>query len=205
MKRRRHSGANKRPKASAHEEGVALKAPMLEVEYKAPTDDLAAIRARLGTMGARLIGEQIEDDVYYAHPLRSFAATDEALRVRTVTTAGGREQRVLTYKGPREAGPTRVREEVEVRIEGDMDRLLEALSFGAAGRVHKTRTLYRIDDLVVTADRVTGLSDHVEVEGIAPGPDGVAEVRRRVLTLVAALGLGAEEKRSYLEMVLERG
>jgi adenylate cyclase, class 2 len=191
-----------RPKARKHEEGGALKAPMLEVEYKAPVDDLAAIAERLVALGAERIEEQTEEDAYYAHPVRRFQDTDEALRLRTVK--GTTTRQVLTYKGPRRSGPTRVREEIEVDCEGAMDRVLDALSFRLAGMVRKHRTLYRLDDLTVTLDDVDDLGDFVEIEGIAQDEASVDGSRSRVLDLVARLGLGPEERRSYLEMVLQR-
>ena len=52
-----------------------------EVEMKFPVSDWAALEARLAELGATISAAQAECDVYFAHPARDFARTDEALRV----------------------------------------------------------------------------------------------------------------------------
>lgn len=176
---------------------------MLEVEYKAAVRDLEAVRSLLTARGATPLGLETQQDAYYAHPVRDFATTDEALRIRT-TTRDGKAHRILTYKGVRHPGPTRSREEVEVSFDGALDRVLEALSFRLAGRVEKRRELFRMPEgLMVTLDQVEGLGTFVEVETLAE-PAQLDAARQQVLDLCSALGLGPEETRSYLEMVLER-
>lgn len=184
---------------------------MLEVEYKAAVQDMGMVEERLVTLGAVPGATQEETDLYYAHPQRDFATTDEALRVRTRTIATD-PLHILTYKGPRVAGPTRAREEFEVTLQGDITPILTRLAFRLAGRVHKTRRSFDIDGLTVTLDQVEGLGAFVEVEVLAPRPgdadadeDPLPALRERVLALVDRLGLGPEETRSYLEMVLEDG
>ncbi|NQT36418.1 MAG: CYTH domain-containing protein, partial [Planctomycetes bacterium] len=49
-----------------------------EVEQKYPVADLAALETSLTALGAELQPPQLEVDLYYAHPARDFAATDEA-------------------------------------------------------------------------------------------------------------------------------
>jgi adenylate cyclase class IV len=52
---------------------------LYEVENKFPVPDLAAVEQRLSAFGAQF-GEAIEQvDHYFAHPVRDFAQTDEAL------------------------------------------------------------------------------------------------------------------------------
>ena len=109
-----------------------------EVEIKFRDADHAAIERRLLALGAEP-GEAVEqEDVYLAHPARDFAATGEAFRLRR---DGPRNR--LTYKGPKHAGPTKTREEVEVGFDdgaaawAEMARLLEALGFRPVATVRK--------------------------------------------------------------------
>jgi adenylate cyclase, class 2 len=53
-----------------------------EVEMKFPAADQAALESRLAELGATITAPQSEIDVYFAHPARDFAKTDEALRIR---------------------------------------------------------------------------------------------------------------------------
>ena len=55
---------------------------MIEFELKAKVDDLGPVREALRARGARHDEAREEHDVYYNHPARDFAVTDEALRVR---------------------------------------------------------------------------------------------------------------------------
>ena len=54
----------------------------LEIEVKAYAEDLARVEEQLKDMGAVFIAAMCENDTYFNHPKRDFAATDEALRIR---------------------------------------------------------------------------------------------------------------------------
>ena len=56
-----------------------------EVEQKFRLGEQAeSIIARLAEIGASEIGEARQADHYFNHPVRDFATTDEALRIRSV-------------------------------------------------------------------------------------------------------------------------
>ena len=60
-------------------------------------------------MGAEA-GPPVEhEDTYLNHPSRDFAATNEGSG-----SAGWATSNAITYKGPKRAGPTKTREEIEV-------------------------------------------------------------------------------------------
>lgn len=109
------------------------------------------------------IGKQvIEEDHYFAHPCRDFSITDEALRIRY-----SEDSITLTYKGPRiEAGdPFKIREEIEVKIDGnDIKSLLESLGFKEVAVIRKRRTYIEVEDFLVTFDEVEDLGCFVEIE-----------------------------------------
>ncbi|RUL88549.1 class IV adenylate cyclase [Tautonia sociabilis] len=181
-----------------------------EVEMKFRDADHEELAARLAELGAER-GEQVEqEDIYLAHPSRDFRETDEALRLRR----DGSENRV-TYKGPKLAGPTKTREELELSYEPGLDalammeRLFVNLGFRPVATIRKRRVGYRLDfegrPMQVGLDSVEGLGSFAEVEAIAHGPADLPEAQQFVLELAGRLGLGPDhvEMRSYLRMALE--
>jgi adenylate cyclase class 2 len=187
-----------------------------EVELKFRAIDPAAAEDRLTGLGAQFGEPVAQVDRYFAHPARDFAATDEALRLRSVG-----DEVAITWKGPRLAGGTKTRREIElplIAIAGSpsgvqpatLDRwtdLLEALGFRRVLEVAKRRRpgrlVWKEADIELALDAVTGLGDFVELELIAT-PEQVPAAQARLESLAHALGCGDPEPRSYLEMLLER-
>src|SRR5580658_642642 len=64
-----------------------------EVELKFPVPDLPAFAQKLTDLAIPISPAQEEIDVYFAHPARDFAKTDEALRLRRKGAAN-----YITYK-----------------------------------------------------------------------------------------------------------
>ena len=68
-----------------------------EVEQKFPlSGGVDEFVGRLRELGAREHAEIQQSDRYFNHPVRDFAVTDEALRIRSVG-----DQNWLTWKGPK--------------------------------------------------------------------------------------------------------
>ena len=107
---------------------------MYEVEVKVPTPH-EPVRRRLRELGAERLGTVHQRDVYYDHPSRSFAETDEALRLRREDDGGTTV--TLTYKGPLVDEVSKTREEVETEVaDADaMDDVLRAVGFEPAAEV----------------------------------------------------------------------
>jgi adenylate cyclase, class 2 len=53
-----------------------------EVEQKFPVADMQELERCITALGATISDPQTEADLYFAHPARDFAKTDEALRIR---------------------------------------------------------------------------------------------------------------------------
>ena len=68
----------------------------LEVEQKFRVADLDAVATLLQEMGVVAQPPVEETDLYFQHPARDFAASDEALRIRQKAGVC-----FLTYKGPK--------------------------------------------------------------------------------------------------------
>ena len=176
----------------------------IEIEAKAYTKHLKEIEKKILSMGAKMTwqGEQI--DTYYKHPIRDFAATDEALRVREEEGKA-----TLTYKGPKLDTLSKTREELKVRVEDAhvTKNLLEKLGFKEAGMVRKHRMKFFLSEFKVCLDKVENLGEFVEVEASLHSEDsdeGVAALREGVLKTLDLLGLKDRERRSYLELLYPR-
>lgn len=179
-----------------------------EVELKFRVDDHAQVTRQLAVRGVLAGPPTAQEDLYLAHPLRDFAKSDEALRLRR-----DGESNYLTYKGPKHGGPTKTREEIELAFsEGsearaDCLKVFERLGFRAILEVRKTRLTYRLSHggrtMTVALDRVEGLGSFAEVETLAAHESDLAAAQQAVLNLAGVLGLTDVERRSYLRMSLE--
>jgi adenylate cyclase class 2 len=179
-----------------------------EVEVKYRLVDRDQLCRRLADRGATAGLTVHQEDTYLNHPSRDFAATNEAFRLRRI----GAENRI-TYKGPRQSGPTKTREEIEFRLdEGDaifdeLQRLFVHLGFRPVATVKKRRTPFHLtvagQEIEVALDQAEGLGDFAEIETAAANEAELPAAQRAVLALALELGLSEVEPRSYLRMVLE--
>jgi adenylate cyclase class 2 len=179
---------------------------MLEIEQKFAAADFADLEKRLAEWGARHGEEHHEIDYYFNAPDRDFARTDEVFRLRRIGEAN-----FLTYKGPKHAGPVKMRTELEIPLrDGDeaaeqMRQLLVHLGYRPVAVVRKQRRHFHLERggfaLTVCLDEVENLGRFAEVEIVAA--DEQKDAARAVLSdTAAALGLTNEERRSYLNLLL---
>lgn len=172
---------------------------MYEVEVKVPAD-LDAVRERLEALDAEARGTVEQSDTYFDHPARSFAETDEALRLR-------REDgwTAITYKGPKVDVASKTRRELETTV-GDTEAaeaILRAMDFDPVAAVEKTRERYELDGYTVTLDTVDGVGEFVEVE--AEGEEAeIDDLRAGAEAVLRRLGLDPAEqvRTAYLELLL---
>jgi adenylate cyclase, class 2 len=182
-----------------------------EVEQKFAAADLAAVEARLAELGAVVAAAKREVDEYYAHPARDFAVTDEALRIRSVTTEAGEAVHRLTYKGPKIDTATKTRRELELPLERgtapDWAELLAVLGFRPVAAVRKRRRKAQVAwqgrHVEVSLDEVEQVGTYVELELIAPAEE-VDQARACIASLAQKLALSGSERRSYLALLLGR-
>jgi adenylate cyclase class 2 len=179
---------------------------MLEAEVKLALDADAAraLHERLAALRARRLGEHVQVDTYFAHPVRDFRATDEALRLRLDD-----DRLRITYKGPKLDPPRKTREEIELGLDTDIDTasaLLTRLGFTSVARVEKRRVEYELPaarKVIVAVDDVQQLGCFCEIEVEARD---VVEGREALDESVRRLGLAhlAPIPESYLELLLGR-
>ena len=175
---------------------------MYEVELKLEAEH-GRVRERLSELDAESLGRVRQVDTYYDAPHRSFAASDEALRVREERGDDGRWVGV-TYKGPLVEAESKTREEHETAVEdgAEMRAVLERLGFTPAETVEKERERFRYREYTVTLDAVDGLGEFVEVETEA---EAVETAREGAVDVLRELDLDADEqvRTSYLGLLLD--
>ncbi len=181
---------------------------MLEVEMKFPVADHASLQHALAAWGAEQAETRTEEDHYFNAPDRDFGRTDEALRLRRIGSAN-----YVTYKGPKRDANTKTRTEIEVpladgdAVARDFKALVVHLGYRPTAVVHKHRSIYHLTcngfALEVCLDEVADLGLFVELEILAP-EEQLDQARTVLQQTSRQLGLAASERRSYLELLLEK-
>lgn len=150
----------------------------VEIEAKMQVDSLAVIQDRLTKLGAQPLGEVLEVNTFFDTDDRSLLAADKGLRLRTNTPLpAGQPTHSLTFKGPRQHGPLKSREEKEVGVDNakSATALLDALGFHPTLSFEKKRQSWKLDDCQVELDELPYLGVFVEIEG--PREESVMKVR----------------------------
>ncbi|MCA8986100.1 MAG: class IV adenylate cyclase [Planctomycetaceae bacterium] len=180
-----------------------------EVEVKYPLEHPEVFREKLLSLGARFHTEVAQEDLYFGHPQRDFASTDEAFRIRR-----NGDQNRITYKGPLLDMETKSRQEYEIGLEPgreaavQFEQILQHLGFQPVYRVSKVRQIFELEtggqEFEVVIDTVADLGIFAEIEATAT-PETFDLVRSRVLALAEQLQLGPTvERRSYLRLLLQK-
>jgi adenylate cyclase class 2 len=182
---------------------------VLEVEMKFRVPDWAPVVAALQSWSIIPEPPRKDTDHYFNAPDRDFARTDEAVRVRRIGAAN-----FLTYKGPKIDPGTKTRTEVELKLAdgattaADAVRFLSGLGYRPVAVVTKSRQVYSFDrdgfHVEVCLDDLGAIGRFVELEVMAPSEQFEA-AKAVLLKLAADLGLTEQERRSYLQMLLEMG
>lgn len=180
-----------------------------EVELKFHVDDTQQLEKQLDQIGFLLLEIQHHEDCYYRHPCRNFIQTDEAFRIRCVN-----DQAMVTYKGPRNRGPVKTREEIELRISTEelslWKLMVEKLGFVPVSPVRKIRRLFSANesaqyaDIHVTIDSVEQLGEFAEIEIVVNQKEELSNAENRVTQLAGTLGLNRHQPRSYLSLLQEK-
>jgi len=174
---------------------------MWEVEVKVRHPH-RPIETRLRKLGAQELEDVFQHDSYYSHPNHDFVARDESLRLREHG-----EQFELTFKGPRIAGKTKTRKELNVQVSDAAiaHEILINIGFELAARIEKHRRTFEFDGALVCLDMIEGLGEFIEIEIMVGSNDSrmnAGKAQARALEIISKLGLPPEtETRSYLEML----
>jgi len=179
----------------------------VELKYRMPGGvDLASQLKALGARSA-VAANVAELDTYFAHPVRRFDETDEALRLRQV----GDSNR-LTYKGPKVDPASKTRIEVDVPLGPGADvaqgasELLARVGFEPVATVAKDRRVFELVwqgwQVAASLDTVEELGEFVELETTAEELQ-IVRAREALQDLASRLGLTGSIRESYLELLLD--
>ena len=172
--------------------------------FDGSSDEVKRIEKEMAKSGAVPIGHFEHSDLYLAHPCRDFSKSDEALRIRYQRRLEDGECRFfITYKGPKlsERSKARTETELEVKdIEGMKEMFLQ-LGFREVMEVVKHRTFLDLGNMKLCLDMVKGLGYFLEVEIMSDDIEGAED---ELLEFMKRLGLDRFERRSYLELLLEK-
>ena len=160
--------------------GVNRADPMTkEIEAKFRLSDPVLLRERLRTLDAVWSGRVFETNRIFDTPDRRLRNADCGLRVRQWRSldTDGRAGSTLTFKGPREAGDLKSREEIETPVTDGAATvtILQRVGFEVVVIYEKRRETWRLGECEVTIDELPRLGWYAEIEG--PDPAGVQSAR----------------------------
>lgn len=175
----------------------------IEVEIKCPVNNLEDIEFELISKKAQLSEIVMQRDHYYNHPSKDYSKTDEALRIREEGDCF-----FLTYKGPKLDELSKSRLECNLKIDNftTMNEILIALGFTYVLVVLKERKSYKIDDIVISLDRIEGLGDFVELELQIETEEELVKARKRLTSQakIFSINTNSQIRESYLELLLKK-
>lgn len=176
---------------------------MIEVEVKAKIKDFNSVKKLLKELNAEKSHVEHQEDSYFNSPMKDFAKTDEALRIREVSTHNS-SKIFITYKGPKIDSKSKTREEIEVGIENSekVAKIFEHLGFEKAAIVIKNRTIYNFDKYIISLDEVEGLGPYMEIETDLEDGSEFKEELNKIFDIFKKLGItDGFERTSYLELL----
>lgn len=176
---------------------------MIEVEVKAKITDFNAVKKMLKKINAEKDHIEHQEDSYFNSPIKNFAETDEALRIREVSV-NNISKTFITYKGPKIDSQSKTREEVELEVENPkkIAKVFEHLGFKKVAKVIKNRTIYNIDQYIISLDEVEGLEPYMEIETDLEDGSEFEEALNKIFDIFKKLGINdGFERTSYLELL----
>ena len=168
---------------------------MIEVEVKAKIRSFDEMRKMLDEIDAVKVKTEHQEDRYFNSPVKDFAQTDEALRIRE-TKSDDVHNLFITYKGPKIDAKSKTREEVEMGIE-DADK-------AEVRTVVKDREYYQYENYEISLDNVHGLEPYMEIEISLEDNSDYSKAQESIFELFEKLGItDGFERTSYLELLEE--
>jgi adenylate cyclase, class 2 len=170
---------------------------ILEVEIKVWCENHQEVIDLIIKLGGQKYVDLKEVDMYFNHPSRDFAQTDEAFRLRKQNN-----KNKITYKGPKISKKAKTRYEAETEFDNfdKMKTILEKLSFRKSGIVEKNRTIYKLNNIDICIDSVNNVGTFVELEKMGTNKE---QIETELFEMAKKLNLSKFETKSYLELMFE--
>jgi len=166
---------------------------MQNIEIKARCDDLGAAKAIAENLGAHFEGVLHQVDTY-------FKVSRGRLKLREINS---RESQLIYYQRPDDLGPKVSSYQIyPIQNPVDLKAILES-ALGIWRVIEKTRELYWLDGVRIHFDRVSGLGNFIEFEGIVQAADEKNKVETKVRELIAAFNIPAAARvnGSYSDLI----
>jgi len=179
--------------------------PEIEAEQSGLHEVQLKFRGTLDTdnlrkLGAEKLSTTTQIDKYYNPKDRNLVQTGEILRIREEG-----KRKTLTYKGPKIESQFRERPKFEFDINTDTEEAFLDIYGDMKKTITKERTLYQLDGLVFSIDRVSKSEDGKDVdlgEFIEIRSTDRESDPEKIKSVIKKLGLNIDEgiKESYFEM-----
>ena len=176
---------------------------MIEVEVKAKINSFDEMRKKLDEIGAIKTKTEHQEDRYFNSPVKDFAQTDEALRIRE-TKSDEKHNLFITYKGPKIDAKSKTRQEVEMEIEDaeKCSKIFKFLGFNEVRTVIKEREYYSYENYEISLDNVHGLNPYMEIEISLEDDSDYIKAQESIFELFEKLEVrDGFERTSYLELL----
>ena len=153
-----------------------------EIEIKLRLSDPGHLRIRLRVLHAVRVDHVAEVNHIFDAPDRRLLKLDQGLRVREWRSLvlGGESGVTLTFKGARDAGALKSREESETTVAdaNAVIAILQYIGFNEVITYEKRRETWRLEQCEVTVDELPHLGFYTEIEG--PTAEAIDSVRSRL-------------------------
>ena len=170
----------------------------VEIEAKFRVESIEPYIERVVQSGGEWLDELEQRDQFFDRADHSLTEADSGLRLR-IENGRKTNRTQLCFKGPRQKGQYKRREEIEFDISDGKTAtmLLEALGFITTLVVEKKRRMAQLDSCQVCLDEVNGLGSFIEIEG----PD---ETEVEQVAIKLALNKHRHITSSYVKMLAEK-
>jgi adenylate cyclase class 2 len=151
----------------------------VEIEAKLKVESLEPIAQKLSQVGAKAGPTVNQTDYYFDDKHGSLAKSDRVIRLRN-EVQDKNEKIILAYKGPRESGKFKRRQEIQFGVDNAQQAiaLLAAFGFEKSLVVQKRRKLWYLEGCEIALDELPQLGTFVEIEG--PSEEKIAEVQSKL-------------------------
>jgi predicted adenylyl cyclase CyaB len=150
----------------------------VEIEAKMRVTSLVSVRERLQTAGAKLVGEFLERNTFFDTEDRTLLAADEGLRLRlNHDLNAGTKVCIMTFKGPRQHGQLKSREELQTSVGSYSDAcsIIERMGYTKILSFEKRRDTWSLNACEIELDTLPRIGCFVEIEG--PKDEAILELR----------------------------
>ncbi|NIO44000.1 MAG: class IV adenylate cyclase [Candidatus Aenigmarchaeota archaeon] len=146
-----------------------------EIEMKAELENPEELRKKLKEVGAKFLGKKRVVDIFFDFPDKRFEKEDKYLRLRK-----NGEKIILEFKGSKEEGKTKIREETKTEIKDFVEivKILNFLGLDIIFRYEKNRETHYLDSAEIVIDELPKIGWFCEIE--AENEDIIRQIGKKL-------------------------